>query len=475
MNASRRELFAGWGRAAASAATSVRPGSLTDLEGLVATGRDSLPMIARGLGRSYGDAAQCAGGLVVDCTGLDGVLDLDLAGARVRAEAGVSIDQLLRLLVPKGLFPPVTPGTRSVTLGGAIASDVHGKNHHADGTLSRHLDYLRVATPSGTVECGPSRQEDVFWATCGGMGLTGMVLEAVLRLLPIETSLMVADTERAADLEACMTRLSEDEESYRYSVAWVDGLSKGRHLGRSVLTRANHASLADLPEKARRDPLKLDLRTPLRVPVTPPFSLLNAGTVAAFNEAWYRRAPRRRAGELVPLASFFYPLDGLAGWNVLYGPRGFTQYQFVVPLGAEATVRAVLERLSRARAASFLAVLKRFGPEGSGHLSFPTEGWTLAMDVPLGSPGLAVLLDGLDELVASAGGRVYLAKDGRVRPEMLAHMYPRLDSWLEIRESLDPEGVLSSDLARRVGLAHRSSGGSDRSVPGLRPGTPVPG
>ena len=292
-----------------------------------------------------------------------------------------------------------------MTLGGAIASDVHGKNHHADGTLSRHLDYLRVATPSGTVECGPSRQEDVFWATCGGMGLTGMVLEAVLRLLPIETSLMVADTERAADLEACMTRLSEDEESYRYSVAWG-----GRPFQRAPpgTLRADPGEPCLLggasPRGLERDPLKLDLRTPFRVPVTPPFSLLNAGTVAAFNEAWYRRAPRRRAGELVPLASFFYPLDGLAGWNVLYGPRGFTQYQFVVPLGAEATVRAVLERLSQPRAASFLAVLKRFGPEGSGHLSFPTEGWTLAMDVPLGSPGLAVLLDGLDELVASAGG-----------------------------------------------------------------------
>jgi decaprenylphospho-beta-D-ribofuranose 2-oxidase len=284
------------------------------------------------------------------------------------------------------------------------------------------------------------------------MGLTGIVLEAVLRLLAIETSTMLVDTERAGDLDACMTRLSEDQDAYQYSVAWVDGLAGGRHLGRSVLTRANHAVLADLPANAQHDPLCLNLRTPLRVPVAPPVSVLTSRTVSAFNEMWYRRAPRHRTGELVPLARFFYPLDGIAGWNLLYGPHGFTQYQFVVPLGAEAVVRAVLERLSRARAASLLAVLKRFGSEGSGHLSFPREGWTLALDVPLGLPGLAVLLDGLDELVASAGGRVYLAKDGRVRTEVLASMYPRLANWLEVRESLDPEGVFNSDLARRVGL-----------------------
>jgi decaprenylphospho-beta-D-ribofuranose 2-oxidase len=284
------------------------------------------------------------------------------------------------------------------------------------------------------------------------MGLTGVILEAVLKLLPIETSAMVVDTERATDLEACMARLSEGPDTYRYSVAWIDGLSSGRHLGRAVLTRANHARLSDLPQKARHDPLRLQLRNPLGVPLAPPVSVLSPATVAAFNEMWFRRAPRHRAGDLVPLARFFYPLDGVAGWNKLYGPRGFTQYQFVVPLGAEVTVRTVLERLSRARTASFLAVLKRFGPEGSGHLSFPSEGWTLALDVPLGSVGVAALLDGLDELVVSAGGRVYLSKDGRLRPELLAAMYPRLDSWLELRESLDPDGALSSDLARRLGL-----------------------
>ncbi len=453
MSASTRpELLAGWGRARVSAARVLRPSSVPELEDLLTHRGGSLPMIARGLGRSYGDAAQCAGGLALDCTGLNKVLELDLTTPQVRAEAGVSLDELLRVLVPKGLFPPVTPGTRFITLGGAIASDIHGKNHHLDGTIARHLEHLRVATPGGLVECSPGQRGEAFSATCGGMGLTGVVTEAVLRLLRIETSSMLVDTERAADLDACMARLCEDEGHYRYSVAWVDGLSGGRHLGRSVLTRANHAVLADLPATARQDPLRLELRRPLGVPAAPPMSLLGPATVAAFNELWYRRAPRHRTGELVPLARFFYPLDGVARWNLLYGPRGFTQYQFVVPLGEEATVRTVLERLSGARTASFLAILKRFGAEGSGHLSFPRKGWTLALDVPLGSAGTAALLDGLDELVVSAGGRVYLSKDGRLRPQLMAAMYPRLADWLEVRARLDPEGILSSDLARRLGL-----------------------
>jgi decaprenylphospho-beta-D-ribofuranose 2-oxidase len=284
------------------------------------------------------------------------------------------------------------------------------------------------------------------------MGLTGIILDAVLQLIRIETSSMLVNTERAADLDSCMARLSEDQDCYRYSVAWVDALSGGRSLGRAVITRANHALVTQLPPSARHDPFRLHLRRPVRIPMTPPVSLLNPATVAAFNEMWFRRAPRRRSNELVPLARFFYPLDGVAGWNQLYGPRGFTQYQCVVPLGAETAVAAVLERVSKARSASFLAVLKRFGPEGSGFLSFPREGWTLALDVPLGSAGTAMMLDGLDELVASAGGRVYLSKDGRLRPEMLATMYPRLTDWLRVTESLDPGGVFSSDLARRLGL-----------------------
>ncbi len=451
-----RHLLAGWGRAGASAARVARPASEAEVGQLVA-GSEGEPgrqagILARGLGRAYGDAAQCAGGLVLDCTGLTGAPALDEEERTLRAGAGASFDQLLRFLVPRGYFLPVTPGTRFVTLGGAIASDVHGKNHHVDGAIGAHVRSTRLVTPSGVLTCGPGRDQDAFDATCGGMGLTGVITEATLSLLAIETSYMVVDTERAADLDACLALLEDERGRSRYSVAWVDAMAGGRRLGRSVITRGDHAQVADLPARARRAPLAYGPRQRLTVPFAPPVSVLGPASVRAFNEMWYRKAPPRRTGEVQPLAGFFYPLDGVGRWNVLYGPAGFTQYQFVVPFGAEAALRTVLERLSKARAASFLTVLKSFGPAGSGHLSFPTEGWTLAMDIHLGSPGLPELLDGLDDVVAEAGGRVYLSKDGRLRPEHVAAMYPRAVEWAAVRRRLDPEGVFASDLGRRLGL-----------------------
>jgi decaprenylphospho-beta-D-ribofuranose 2-oxidase len=453
-------LLAGWGRACPSAAWVVAPEKAEDLNALVS---GPGPFLARGLGRSYGDAAQCAGGTVIDCTAVNGIDEPDSIASRVRVQAGCSLDALLRAIVPKGFFVPVTPGTRYVTVGGAIASDVHGKNHHRDGTITAHVERLALATPTGTLECGPNGDPDLFWATAGGMGLTGVITDATLRLVPIETSKMLVDTERVPDLDACMARMAETDADHRYSVAWVDSLSKGRHLGRSVITVGDHATAADLPGKLAGDPLKFKPRQLLAVPLTPPVSLLNPLTLAAFNEAWYRRAPKRRTGELQSIATFFHPLDGVGNWNALYGPRGFTQYQFVVPFGCEDVVRRVLERLSSARAASFLVVLKRFGAAGAGHLSFPSEGWTLALDIPLGINGLAVVLDELDEIVANSGGRVYLTKDGRVRPEILHAMYPRLGEWNEVRQRVDPNGVLSSDLSRRLRLTGPCPRSGDRS------------
>lgn len=449
-----RELLSGWGRAAPSLATVVRPAVRADLERVVseAAGSPSKRCVARGLGRAYGDAAQCAGGVVLDCRRLDAVLELDEEQALLRAEGGLSLDALLRLIVPMGYFVPVTPGTRHVTLGGAVASDIHGKNHHVDGSIGAHIEQLSLVTAVGPRRCGPVERPDEFAATCGGMGLTGVVAEATIRLLPIETSLMRVDTERARDLDACLSMLAGERGRYRYSVAWVDALASGGRLGRSLLTRGDHALVHDLPATARRRPLDYSARQLARVPVRPPCSLLTAASIAAFNELWYHKAPRRRLGELQTIPTFFHPLDAVGGWNVLYGPRGFTQYQFAVPFGAEHVVRSALERLRAARVASSLAVLKCFGPEGAGHLSFPMEGWTLALDLPLGSEKLPAILDGLDELVAEAGGRIYLSKDGRLRPELVRAMYPRLAEWETIRHRLDPDGIFSSDLARRLGL-----------------------
>ena len=444
-------LLSGWGLTTRSRATVHRPRSAEEVAALLADS-GSRGAIARGLGRAYGDAAQNAGGTVVDTGGLSAVRDLDLVRGRATVEAGVSLDALIAALLPLGWFPDVVPGTRFVTVGGAIASDIHGKNHHRDGAFGEHVPELELVTPGGErIRCSAEREADVFAATTGGMGLTGVVVAATVRLSRIETSWMRVDTERTADLDDALARMEGRDDDYRYSVAWIDCLGRGSQLGRSVLFRGDHAGLDELPPQRRQAPLQAPPPPPFAAPPWVPDGLLRRSTVAAFNEVYFRRAPRQGRGRLESLQRFFFPLDAVRGWNRMYGPRGFLQYQLVVPFGAEDTLRAAIERLSGARCASFLAVLKRFGRE-RGLISFPMPGWTLALDVPASAPGLAGLLDGLDELVARAGGRVYLSKDSRLRPELLVEMYPRLAEWREIRERLDPEGRMRSDLARRLGL-----------------------
>ncbi|MFH9708164.1 FAD-binding protein [Streptomyces luteogriseus] len=440
----------GWGRTAPTAAWLIRPRSYEEAAAAVRDcgARGGIP---RGLGRAYGDAAQNAGGSVLDMTALDRVHAIDADGGTVLCDAGVSLHRLMEVLLPLGWFVPVTPGTRYVTVGGAIGADIHGKNHHVSGSFARHVLALELLTADGeirTVIPGTA----LFDATAGGMGLTGVILTATIRLQPVETSLMSVDTERATDLDDLMARLAATDHRYRYSVAWIDLLARGAATGRAVLTRGDHAPLDALPARLRRDPLAF--RTP-RLPATPeilPEGLLSRTTVGLFNELWYRKAPRARTGRLQRISGFFHPLDGVPHWNRVYGRGGFVQYQFVVGHGREDALRRIVRRISEHRCPSFLAVLKRFGEADPGWLSFPVPGWTLALDIPAGLPGLGPFLDELDEEVAAAGGRVYLAKDARLRPELLAAMYPRLDDFRELRAELDPHGVFVSDLARRLSL-----------------------
>ncbi|MGO8959905.1 MAG: FAD-binding protein [Streptosporangiaceae bacterium] len=442
----------GWGRLAPTSAQLCEPRSPAQVAGLL---HEAPPrgVIARGLGRSYNNAAQNDRGMVIMTVGLNHISDLDSGNGLVTCEAGVSLEQLMIAGLSAGWFVPVSPGTRQVTIGGAIAADVHGKNHHVAGSFARHVRWFDLLLPDGSERrVTPAGDPQLFWATAGGMGLTGVILRARIQLTRVETSRVRVDTVRVANIDEAMAYLSDTDDRYGYTVAWLDCLAKGASLGRSVITSGDFAKLADLGPKDRAGPLAFSPSARLGAPDIFPSGLINRYTVATFNEAWFRKAPRRRDGEIQTISTFFHPLDGVRNWNRVYGPAGFRQYQFVVPFGQEQTVRRAVERISQTRAPSFVTVLKRFGPGDEGLLSFPMSGWTLALDFPARTPGLAPLLSWLDEQVVTAGGRVYLAKDSRVSPAALAAMYPRLEEFRKVRAELDPDGRMASDLSRQLGL-----------------------
>jgi decaprenylphospho-beta-D-ribofuranose 2-oxidase len=340
-----------------------------------------------------------------------------------------------------------------VTVGGAIAADVHGKNHHAAGSFMRHVLTFDLLLASGDVRTvTPSESPDLFWGTAGGMGLTGIVLRATVRLKRVETSRLTVDTVRTADIDETMAYLSDTDADYDYTVAWTDCLATGASLGRSVITSGNFATTDELRHRDRGKPLAFKPSSLIGAPPVFPNGLLNRRTIALANEAWYRKAPRRRVGEIQSIGQFFHPLDGISNWNRAYGAAGFRQYQYVVPFEAGDVVRRSLERISALRAPSFVTVLKRFGAGDQGMLSFPMPGWTLALDFPARTPWLSQLLGELDDMVIAAGGRLYLAKDSRIPAELMPAMYPRLDDFKRLRAQLDPDGVFGSDLSRMLGL-----------------------
>ncbi|MEI7033103.1 FAD-binding oxidoreductase [Streptomyces pratensis] len=442
----------GWGRTAPTTAVRFRPRTYEEASAAV-RGRGPRGALARGLGRAPGDAAQNAGGSVLDMTGLARIGGVDPAAGTVRCEAGVSLERLLRVLTPLGWFPPVVPGTGRVTVGGAIASDLDGRNHRGAGSLTRHVSALELLTADGevrTVLPGTA----VFDATAGGLGLTGVVLSATLRLRRVATSLMSVTTERAGDLDDLLARFTAGGDRLPYASAWVDLLARGRATGRGILTRGEHALPDMLPAHARRT--LFPLRTagqgrPLaadRVPM--PGGPLGRATAALGNEVRYRGAPRARTGELRSASRFFHAPDALPSPGP--PPGGLVRYRFSVGYGQEETLHRVVRRISAGRGAASRAVLQRCGAPAPGPLSFPAPGWALALDLPAALPGLARLLDGVDEEVAAAGGRVCLASDSRMRPETASAMYPRLAEFRELRAALDPTDAFRSDLSRRLCL-----------------------
>ncbi|MGI4896290.1 MAG: FAD-binding protein [Janthinobacterium lividum] len=441
----------GWGRTAPTTATVLRTDNLDVLAEAVRTAGPR-GVIARGLGRSYGDSAQNAGGLVIDMTAFDRIHDIDVDEAVVDVDAGVSLDTLLRAVVPYGLWVPVLPGTRQVTIGGAIGADIHGGNHHTQGTFTRHVLSMDLLLADGSIRTltphGPERE--LFLATTAGMGLTGVVLRAKIRLDRVETSYFIADVEQAAGFDEMLQRLQTNDENYTYSKTWFDSVTKGEHMGRGFLLRGSSAKLSDLPPELRKDPLKFDAPQLATFPDAFPPGMLNTLTARALNEVYYRKS-KTKSGVVQNITQFYHLLDLFAEWNRAYGPRGFLQYQFVVPFHRVDLLRSSMEAIVDSGHISALNVLKRFGEGNDAPLSFPTAGWTLAVDLPV-KKGLNELCELLDEMVLDAGGRLYLAKDSRTTADRFARMYPELPAWRKVRDAVDPERKFVSDQARRLSL-----------------------
>ena len=444
-------ILSGWGRYPALDCRVERLRRREDLPGLLDRGAT---LIARGNGRSYGDAALNPE-LTMSMLAMDRMWAFDAGTGLLDCEAGVLLADILETFLPRGWFPPVVPGTGLVTVGGMIAADVHGKNHHRDGTFGAWVESLTLATADGAIrECGRAENADLFRATLGGMGLTGVILSARFRLRPIETAFVMAETRAARDLDETMA-LFEESRGWPYSVAWLDCLARGRGLGRAVMTRGAFMERGALPPRLASNPLRPSPAGRFRVPADAPSALLNRFSIRLFNELCYRRGRgRARSGTRpVPFDRFFFPLDRIEAWNRLYGRRGFVQYQCVLPRsGSAAGIAALLERIAASGQGSFLAVLKLFGPAGEGLMSFPMEGYTLALDFPL-RRGTRALLDGLDGITHRHGGRVYLAKDARCAPERVREGYPRLGAFEAVRaESAGAPPRFASELSRRLAL-----------------------
>lgn len=432
----------GWGRFPVVDTDLLRPPSFPAVTAAVVPGA-----VARGNGRAYGDAAIGAVRTIA-MTGFDRIRSFDPAAGRIRLEAGVLLSDLIDTFGPRGFMPLVVPGTRFVSVGGAIAADVHGKNHHGEGGFGRYVDSILLRTGRGeTIEVSREHNAEAFSATIGGMGLTGIILEATLRLRRVETGWIRERVISASDLDAALRAL-EAGDSATYSVAWIDCAARGSGLGRALIYLGEHARADELPGGADTFPAGNGPR--LGVPLDLPSLTLNRYSIAAFNELYYRSGARRAGGShLVSLYPYFFPLDGIKDWNRIYGRRGFLQHQCVIPQDrARDVLGEILGRVARRGDASFLAVLKKLGA-GDGLLSFPLPGYTLALDFPLRGDILN-FLDGIDRLVVAAGGRLYLAKDARQSRATFEAGYPDLPRFKAIRRSLDPACTIRSKLSQRL-------------------------
>ncbi|MDR0960919.1 MAG: FAD-binding oxidoreductase [Propionibacteriaceae bacterium] len=457
MDTSVDRFVTGWGRTAPTPAHLSYPRSVEEVVALVTRPRTTRGLIARGMGRSYGDPAQNSGGQIVDLTAMDVIHTIDTATATAEVDAGVTLDQLVRAGLRHGLWVPVLPGTRHVTVGGAIACDIHGKNHHSAGSFGSHVAEMSLVTADGSVKVlRPGGSPDdpdasLFWATVGGVGLTGVIVRARLSLQPVETSYFIADGLVTSSLEETIAVHTDGSEArYPFSSAWFDTISAPPRMGRAAISRGSIATLDQLPPKLREDPYRFEAKSLVDLPDVFPNGLANKLTFGTLGSLWYA-ASGNYTGKVKTLTGFYHPLDLIGHWNRAYGTKGFLQYQFVVPPQAVDEFTSILRDIQASGHYSFLNVFKLFGPGNEAPLSYPMAGWNVCVDFPI-KPDLGPFLASLDRRILEFGGRLYVAKDSRTDAATFHAMYPRIDEWRAVRQRVDPDGVFLSDMARRLEL-----------------------
>ena len=425
--------YTGWGRVHHATGQLARPERASALVALV----KEEPAPAIGMRRSYGDACLNSDGNAVDMTRLDRVLEFDTETGLVHVEAGLQIGQLLKIFAPRGWLPPVMPGTGFATVGGGIAMDVHGKNHHVAGSFGQHVTEFTLMTPKGPKTVTP-KDKVLFQATIGGLGQTGPILSAKFHMLKAKGDVMVVTERRVNDWDEFLALL--DASDATYTVGWIDATARGENLGRGILEEAETGGGLVRPAKRGK-----------KIPFNAPGFALSPSIVRLFNAAYWRRVPERGRTVVKPIDDFFFPLDKIQDWNKLYGKAGFHQFQCVVPIEAAETLRAIMDKIANSGLASPLAVLKRMGEGRGGFMSFPMEGYTLAVDFR-NTPAAERLVAALEDMAVAAGGRIYLAKDALMKAAHIAQMYPEHGDWLKAVTKADPDRAYETDLTRRLKL-----------------------
>lgn len=442
----KNEILSGWGNIPKSPSLVAYTREESDIKAFLT--EESI--ISRGKGRSYADQATNADHLVLKMEKMNHFLNFDEGNGILECEAGVTLADIIHYLAPRGWFPIINPGTKHVTLGGAIANDIHGKAHHVDGSfINCVISFTTMLADGRILNASREENQDLFFANFGGLGLLGTILTVLIRLRKIETTYFTQKSIVAKNLDEMLEAIEEADKDYAYSVAWIDSLIKGKNMGKGVLVVGNAAKLSDLPAKLKDRPLFVSGEPKANVPFYLPSFALNTFSVKILNKLIYIK--QNSGTGVAHYDSFFFPLDMINNWNRGYGKKGFIQYQFVVPVeNGKENIRKILTEITKSNCVPFLNVLKKFG-KGAGYLSFPFEGFTFAIDFPI-TPQLKPFIQKLDALVLDAGGRIYLGKDAYLDEPTFKAMYPRYNEWLDIKKKYDPKNLFSSDLSRRIGL-----------------------